>query len=68
MKKIISFEGRQFEVEKSGNGYILKGVRGARYRAERNETNPSHLYVFSRNRVFETWLIETEEGDLIEAI
>lgn len=68
MKKIITFEGRQFEVEKSGDGYILKGVRGARYRAERNKNNPNHLYVFSRSRVFSTWLIETEDGDLIEAI
>lgn len=41
----ITIEGRDFTIERSGDGYVLTGVRGARYRTMRNVNSPHLMFL-----------------------
>lgn len=41
----ITIEGRDFTIEQSGDDYILKGARGARYRTMRNANRADLMFL-----------------------
>lgn len=43
----ITVEGRQYEVTRDRDQYLLTGARGARYRTLRNKPNPHMLYLIN---------------------
>jgi hypothetical protein len=43
----IAIGGREYRVAKDGDGYLLTGARGARYRTLRSLNRPGRLYLYN---------------------